>query len=254
MIFLNKIARVDNSHRLKLCMVVHFLIASAIIVTPVCASTQEVSAALSVTAVNDDATLRLSDGRSAKLNAIEIPDPQRAVSHIRQWIEGKSADLDAVDTDRYGRVQVYVSVAGRLLQDELLESGEAMVWSLREDDRVEALLKSEQIARKARKGMWRSNQWMISDKAAALSIGAVRIVTGTIYAVVIKGGQAYINFDENWKTDFSIYVSKKALRRLGKKNLQAMAGRKVSVRGLIHEYYGPSITLYDADMLETNAY
>ena len=83
-----------------------------------------------VSAVRDDSTLVLTDGREVKLAGIEAgPDTPSA---IRDLTLGRGLRLSSASTqpeDRYGRLAAFASVTGssETLQESLLARGEARV-------------------------------------------------------------------------------------------------------------------------------
>ncbi len=83
-------------------------------------------------------------------------------------------------------------------------------------------------------------------------VGRAAEVEGTVRAVHVARGGAYLNFGEDWKRDFSVYVEDGVLAQLelAADELEGkVKGRKVRVRGTIHEKNGPAITVKDKGAL-----
>lgn len=254
MSFLNKYNRIDNQLSRSCGLWLRFALLSALLATysAHAEETAPVSPVL-VEQVEADATLKLSDGRWVMLDALEIPHPQQTVATLKTALEGKAITLTEEAFDRYGRVGAMVWQDGVLVQWQLVQSGAAMVLAMRPSDRLKDLLSAEAIARGKQMGMWADANWVIDHEAARKAVGSVKIVGGVVKAVAVKSGVGYINFGEDWKTDFSIHLPKATMRKFGKKALQKLVGQKVLVRGLIHDYYGPRITLYEPHMLDVYA-
>jgi|GEM_PF-1964724 len=254
MLFLNKYQRIDNPLSRICGFWLRFIVLSAFFATTQAwAKEPEPAVPVTVQRVEEDATLTLQDGRVVKLDMLEITDPKHTSAMLKPMLEGKSITLSNEQLDRYGKLVGMVWVEDRSVQHQLLQSGAAMVLATRPDKAVQALLDIEAIARKQRLGLWKNTEVMIEHEHARKAIGTVKIVSGVVRAVAVKSGVGYINFGEDWRTDFSIQLPKKTMRNFGKQALEALVGHKVFVRGLIHDYYGPRITLYDPNMLETHA-
>ncbi len=69
------------------------------------------------------------------------------------------------------------------------------------------------------------------------------IITGTVVAVANIKGTTYVNFGDNWRTDFTIRISKakaKAFRALGV-DPSTFKGKTIRIRGWVIEQNGPMI-------------
>jgi endonuclease YncB( thermonuclease family) len=111
-----------------------------------------------VAAVRDDATLMLSDGREAKLTAIEAGPG--AASALRALVQGRTLHLASASTEptnRYGRLLAFATATGasETLQESLVARGNARV-SARVGNRTcaDRLLALEDQARQAGLGLW----------------------------------------------------------------------------------------------------
>jgi endonuclease YncB( thermonuclease family) len=101
-----------------------------------------------VASVRDGRTLLLADGREVRLAAIEVTDSSRDA--LQSLVDNRDLRLMrlGLDQDRYGRVVAFVHVGDRQqsIQEMLVEQGQARV--------ADILLRSERVARAARRGLW----------------------------------------------------------------------------------------------------
>ncbi len=104
-------------------------------------------------------------GREERVRLIGVDAPElgqgvwgeRAREVLRRWVEGRVVRLerDVVERDRYGRVLAYVWVDGRLVNEELLREGVAMLYTVPPNVRhVERLRRAQEEARAAGRGVW----------------------------------------------------------------------------------------------------
>ena len=73
------------------------------------------------------------------------------------------------------------------------------------------------------------------------TIGTYQSITGVIHGIKESKKVTYINFDEDWKTDFTVLIDKKDWPGFASLNLKA--GDRVTVRGWVESYYGPMIKI-----------
>ena len=62
----------------------------------------------------------------------------------------------------------------------------------------------------------------------------------------------YLNFGDNWKTDFTIGIAPKVRKKLSKQGISPLewTHKKIRVRGWIRSYNGPYIELTHAEQIE----
>jgi len=106
-------------------------------------------------------------GRVERVRLIGVDAPElgqgewgeRAREALRRWVEGRAVRLerDVAERDRYGRVLAYVWADGRLVNEELLREGVAMLYTVPPNVRhVERLRRAQEEARAAGRGVWGS--------------------------------------------------------------------------------------------------
>jgi hypothetical protein len=101
------------------------------------------------------------------------------------------------------------------VQGELLRDGMARVYTFPDNrGRAAEILSFEETARTARRGTWALSYYRIrpSDDLRR-DIGTFQVIEGIITKVAVGRGRAYLNFGQNWRTDFTISISPKWMRR-----------------------------------------
>lgn len=74
-----------------------------------------------------------------------------------------------------------------------------------------------------------------------------------MYKVARVRKRIFINFDKNWRTDFTIGLTARSVRRLGltAQQIDALKGRRVQVRGWIERRGGPFIFLRSRNQIRS---
>lgn len=212
----------------------------------------------------DGQTLRLADGRVVRLAAIEAPRPP--LGYDRQAIWRRTAEATAaldrlavgqevllygpgssLRADRHGRLLAQVTLAGgRWLQGALLTAGMARVYTAAGDEELApALYAAEGIARAAAAGLWNDPYYGVHcADALNNATDATRVVQGRVLAVADINGALYLNFGEDYRSDFTIRVERRDRRRLGWRQApKELEGALVEVRGWVYWFNGPTIDL-----------
>ncbi|MBX3491845.1 MAG: thermonuclease family protein [Parvibaculum sp.] len=245
----------------------------------------EGGAARAIEIVDGD-TLVLGDGRQVRFTGIQAPKLPLGRANFEAWPlaeEARSAlaalALDKPVTlrhggrreDRHGRVLAHVFAAGTdgkpvWLQHEMLRRGWARVYTFR-DNRAcaDQLLAAEREAREARRGIWADAFYAIRDAADVAALerlhGRFELVEGEIVSAAVVRGRIYLNFGDDWRSDFTVTVAPRDARLFlndpvwgtyfGEAAEQsALAGRRVRVRGWLGRYNGPEITLTHPEQIE----
>ena len=185
------------------------------------------------------------------------PLADQAKDALRRLVLDRAVVLSYGGTriDRHGRLLAHLHREdGLWVQGEMLEQGYARVYSFSDNRaKIPALLDRERIARKAKRGIWANPFYHIRrlDQAGRY-INSFQIVEGKIQEIAIVRGHAYLNFGANWRTDFTITIVPRALRifRREKRNVEALAGRRVRVRGWLRSFNGPMIDATHPEQIE----
>lgn len=107
----------------------------------------------------------------------------------------------------------------------------------------------EENARRAAKGLWAEDAWRIKNAAETDLLlkqrDSFQIVRGKVTGTALKSEFLYLNFDSDWRTDFSIGIRRAALPLFRKAGLspEDWAGQEIEIRGWLIRLNGPFITV-----------
>ena len=78
------------------------------------------------------------------------------------------------------------------------------------------------------------------------------MVEGTVLDSAEVRGRTYLNFGEDWRSDFTVTISPKDKRRFREESfdLLALKGRRIRVRGWLHQRNGPMIDVTHPEQIE----
>jgi micrococcal nuclease len=229
-----------------------------------------------VASVVDGETLALTDGRVVRLIGAKAPvvplgwrgddpwpfveDAKRAVARLAS---GADIELGFGERreDRHGNLlaQVFVvrSDARLWLQGELVGQGLARVYSFADARAcVSDLLSRETEARDRRLGIWGSWAYGVEDaldvKRLDRLMHSYQLVEGTVVAVGEGRGRLYLNFTQDWRSDFTVSVERKDVPRFAAAGLDltGLAGKRLRVRGWLQWRAGPAIDATHPEQLE----
>lgn len=171
---------------------------------------------------------------------------------------GKSVQLfyGGTNMDRHGRLLAHLFLPdGTWVQGEMLAQGMARVYTFPDNRSVtDQMYESEQQARSKRSGIWYNPFYGIRQASETLirRIGTFQIIEGQILEVAKVKGTVYLNFADNWRTDFTISIRSKAVRMFKPLaiDLLSLKGQKIRVRGWLKKRNGPMIELTHPEQLE----
>ena len=213
----------------------------------------------------------LENGKTVRLASIQVPniaelkglkragEPMGKQSHQalidllnRQTITLKFGEQQE---DRKGRlVGLAYLPDGRNVQAEMISQGWAVAYpfpDLRKP--LKTWLKLEDEARKAKRGIWRHDYWKPRSNQQIHSFAKERyvLVEGVVKkAANVKGGW-FLNFGEDWKTDFTGAIKKHDAKAYFKGfDLKSLEGKRVRLRGWVHRHNGPAIDLHQPEQIE----
>ncbi|WP_245279905.1 thermonuclease family protein [Hyphomicrobium sp. 99] len=229
-----------------------------------------------MTRVIDGETIILDDGKVVRLIGALAPRARDANAAAGAWPpEGDTikalSDLVLAKkiklayagrrTDRYGRTLAHVFLADRGRQDwvqgTLLANGYARAYGLSESFVcARELLAHEAEAQRKRLGLWSNGIYRTipADHAGELmkQRGKYVRVTGTVVSVGRTKGATYLNFSNDWQTDFTARIDKKVLAAnpAFDRSLDSLTGKTVVLRGWIERRNGPLIDIADPSQLD----
>ncbi len=222
----------------------------------------------------DGDTVRLADGRRLRLVGIQAPKqpPGKQRSRPRRLADKARAALGVLARgrrvrlgyggrrlDRHDRVLAHLYLAdgantGAWLQGRLLAAGLARVRS-RADNRalIARMLILERQARTKKIGIWGDDDYRVRTVAESHRfIGSFQLVEGRVHAVATVRGRVYLNYGEDWRSDFTVVIGGRVRRRFeaGRIALSSLTGRRIRVRGWIKYYNGPMIEVSHPEQIE----
>ena len=150
-------------------------------------------------------------------------------------------------------IVAHAGAAPILLQKELLEAGEALFMpQVSTGACAELLLRSEQNARRAGRGLWGQNRaapvyWAGNPDLLLKAAGDYVIVQGRIVSLGKTPRTRYLNFGRYWKTDFTVTIARSEedaiatyLSEIGL-SFEDLAQKAVEIRGVLDVKDGPLI-------------
>lgn len=206
-----------------------------------------------VESVLDPDTLALESGLKVHLTGIEGPHRDwplatEARAAAEKLLGGRAVEL------RYGGAprledgsalaQAFVTTeTGRVVwvQEALVREGWARAHSWKDNQaRADLLLAAEAKARAEKRGIWADPFYAIERADAVSEVDRYAIVEGRIVSVADSNGRTYLNFGEDYRTDFTIAIAADDTAAFaGDRAPQALAGKMVRVRGYVRERGGP---------------
>ena len=236
----------------------------------------EVGAKATVTEVVDGDTGIISPApggaRQVRLVGIQAPKLPLGRKGFRQWplapnskraLErlalGKAVTLYFGGTrmDRHGRHLAHLFLDdGLWVQGRLLADGMARVYTFPDNRAVAAdMYVRERNARDAGLGIW----WhpFYSVRAPDVDplmrrLGTFQIIEGRVVAAARVKSRIYLNFGEDWRSDFTVTINGRARRVFEKAGLDAagLGNKRIQVRGWLRKHNGPMIEATHPEQIE----
>lgn len=222
--------------------------------------------------VIDGLTILLKDKRVIRLSALDIPgyadaEPgtyaTQSTDLLRQTLpEGAEIILYQTVMAKKGRAnrmgqelaQIEAVKDGVWIQGLLLSRGLARVLTLENTpEMARQMYAAEKAAREAKRMLWADPAWLLlTPETSEGGIGKIMVVEGTVQKVATVSNNVYLNFGNDWKTDFTVLVSPLARKSLAKLSIDPLQleGKTVRVRGFIRSYNGPFMELDHPARLE----
>ncbi len=191
------------------------------------------------------------------LGARSAPYFEGAKQRLAQLLAG--AALEIVDVAAKTRWGGRVVIARRVddkqsLQHLLISAGAARVAPQTDDHTtIDELLALENEARRSRRGLWSRQFYKIHNaQSAETAIGAYNLIEGTVLRAVRARGRFYLNFGDDYKTDFTASAPSRAYQRWKKNDfdIALFEGATLRIRGFVNRINGPSIDLKHRKQIE----
>jgi len=210
--------------------------------------------------VSEDAKIVLNDDTLVEFDNIYIPFEIRehSVEYIKNALVERSLNinLDAAKRTPYNNYLVdHIQLENGELISSMLKNGLALIYSTKNQyniDNKDKLI--ERDARKERLGLW-SNDKLFFNEQDLLNeykkyVNSFILVKGGVHNAKLVKNTMYINFGNDWRTDFTVKIQKKNLKNFKSINFDKIAGNEVLVRGWIEDYNGPMMEIYNASHLD----
>jgi len=198
------------------------------------------------------------ENRAIQLADIYVPPKYRnkAEKLLRTRLLDKNV-LVTLGKGKFNRYQEYIAhihdERGRSVQEELLKNGFAYVYIVDDSELlVNELYNAEKVAIASHAGIWKRKvltSLEIKDKTYALKNKFV-VIEGKIHNVYEGRKNTYINFEEDWQTDFSISIEKQDTQKFEELDFNTLIGKNIRVRGFLESYNGPFIKVSHKGQLQ----
>lgn len=222
------------------------------------------AAAETVLRVLDGDTLEVEGPRIVRLAGLlapkeDEPGAEAARDGLSRLVSGKTVNLEPENPgiDRHGRLVAHAWLGdGTWVQGALLDQGLVRVQTLPDAcSRAIDMLAREMDARKERRGLWSDEAYRLRSPEPGPLLkmaGSFQIVEGRIVSAAKVKGTVYLNFDEDWRTDFTATIGREALKRFkaAEQDPLKLKGHLVRVRGWLARQNGPAIALSHLEQIE----
>lgn len=204
--------------------------------------------------------LDINTPETAKRNKPAQPYANAAKKTLTQLLKDKDVRLEfgKKRKDRYKRLLAHVYTKdGTWVNAEMIKNGLAHVYTF-PDNRLRGneLLKIEDIARQNKTGMWQHKRWKVqqaTDISIQETVGQFHLVQGTVKHIGHSKTKTFLNFGDNWRSDFTIEIPNK-YKKLFETDKQPFlpdtyVGKTLLVRGIIKPVNGALITVTHPEQL-----
>ncbi len=174
---------------------------------------------------------------------VVFPDPALAQRWMAAHLLQQPITYREVGTDRYGRMLIDSEA-----ENTMLREGVAIAYGSR--PLSAEVRQAEEAARLARRGVWGDAAFFATPQSAATHLHRFVMVEGVITHIYRGRSATYLNFGEDWKTDFSVVIPGRARRAFAETLERLPEGSRVRVRGVVTEQNGPMIELIRPEQLE----
>lgn len=218
----------------------------------------------------DGDTLVLGTGQQVRLVGLQAPKlplgrtnftswplANDAADALRELTKGKKLTLEygGRRMDRHGRLLAHLFDENRTwIQGAMLGRGMARVYSFADNrSLIPEMLAIEGEARAAKRGIWAHTYYRIRDhKETPRYTESFQLVEGRVHAVASVREWTYVNFEEDWRQDFTITVRQRNLKEFLGAGLdpKTLEGRRIRVRGWVRWFNGPTIESTHPEQIE----
>jgi len=185
------------------------------------------------------------------------PDSKRALERmaLRRTV---TLAFGGTRMDRHGRHLAHLfRDDGVWLQGRLLADGMARTYTFPDNRAVAAdMLAREDAARGAKLGIWSHPFYAVRQAMPAdlmKRLGTFQLIEGVVVSAARVKSRVYLNFGDNWRTDFTVALDGLARRRFEKAGFDPLAfkARRLRVRGWLRKRNGPMIDATHPEQIES---
>ncbi|MFZ4540244.1 MAG: thermonuclease family protein [Rickettsiales bacterium] len=112
------------------------------------------------------------------------------------------------DSDRYGRAQITSD-----LQQKMLRDGAVIIYTTTSDIPPN-WRQAEATARSIKAGIWSDTNFLLTPENAAQHNGEFHVIEGAISHICDSKKATYLNFGEDWHSDFFMTIPAKLRRSM----------------------------------------
>ena len=220
--------------------------------------------------VIDPLTFMGEDKNLYALSGIDIPAEATAKADITLeasktlalLIEGKELKLYVTKNREKGRINRMNQpvVQAELKQDSIWVEGELLAAGLARvrttpsnPEMVEQMLKLEQSAREAKRGLWADSRLQVlAPDTSAGHDNTFQIVEGAPKAAAITQNMIFLNFGDDYRQDFTVGIPSNLRMAFARKGIDPLklAHVKLRIRGWMQSYNGPFIEIDHPEQIE----
>jgi micrococcal nuclease len=161
------------------------------------------------------------------------------------------------EKDRHGRLLAHLFLDdGTWVQGQMLLIGMARVYTFSDNRGVVAdMLELEHQARIAHRGIWGHPFYAVRDatpETLEKYVGTFQVIEGTPAAVARVKSRVYINFGEDWRSDFTATLDKRARKIFKASNIDPLLykDKPIRLRGWLKKHNGPAIDITHPEQIE----
>lgn len=225
---------------------------------------------INVLNAKDGETLITEGGQTVKLAGIKAPELWPEGAPYQSWpyaershelLDTKTASqtlemfCEGEKSEYTGALIAHIKLpSGQWLQHSLVAAGNAYVYPRRTHiTGIQSLYRAEKKARDEKRGIWAYNRQTITTADSDIRTGWFQIVSGKVLSAKTVRKTIFLNFGENWRTDFTAEISPKVNTAFKKAQINPLSyeGKNVEVRGWVTWKGGPHIMLEGLGQIQT---
>ncbi|MDA0782570.1 MAG: hypothetical protein PQ612_08275 [Rickettsiales bacterium] len=205
--------------------------------------------------VSKSGLLQLDDGTNVKIKNMYVPLQmhQEYSNYINGIIGSDIVELVVVGAvkDLYNNSIVDdIKVGGGSVYNRLLKGGYVLNYNVDGIAVDKEIVEAENNARNLQLGLWAKDKKIFLNQAEIETntknhVNKFKVVKGRVKSTKLVKNNMYINFTDDWKTDFTVKIAKENLDNFVDYKIEDLVNKDVIVKGWVEYYYGPAIEVYN---------